>query len=169
MANKIEIRIEQLDSRSVQVVPNKSTAQTLREIADTVGFKLDPKWDSFQIGAKLIDFINDNSDADAKVKNAVKKSALVNLGKGGRSRKIVEFRIEQLDSRSVQVVPNKSTAQTLREIADIVDFKLDPKWDSFQIGSKLIDFINQNDGKNAKLKDEVKKAAVVILTCKKLA
>lgn len=81
--SNFELRIEQLENRSIQIVPNKNVAATLRSIAEGVGFKLEEKWDSFQIGAKLIDFINENSDENAKLKDAVKKAAVVNVSLAG--------------------------------------------------------------------------------------
>lgn len=88
--SNFELRIEQLENRSIQIVPNKNVAATLRSIAEGVGFKLEDKWDSFQIGAKLIDFINENSDENAKLKDAVKKAAVVNVSLAGAESSVAK-------------------------------------------------------------------------------
>lgn len=88
--SNFELRIEQLENRSIQIVPNKNVAATLRSIAEGVGFKLEEKWDSFQIGAKLIDFINENSDENAKLKDAVKKAAVVNVSLAGAESSVAK-------------------------------------------------------------------------------
>lgn len=71
----MEFRIEQLENRSIQIVPNKNITATLRDISKLVGFNLEEKWDGFQIGAKLIDFINNlEKPATTEKENAMENN-----------------------------------------------------------------------------------------------
>lgn len=73
--NNVEFRIEQLENRSIQIVPNKNMTATLRDISKLVGFNLEEKWDGFQIGAKLIDFINNlEKPATTEKENAMENN-----------------------------------------------------------------------------------------------
>lgn len=39
--NNVEFRIEQLENRSIQIVPNKNMTATLRDVSKLVGFNLE--------------------------------------------------------------------------------------------------------------------------------
>ncbi len=58
-----------------------------------------------------------------------------------------EYVIERLDSGSISMYKiYDNTKAGLREAAAAVGFEVDPKWTTQQLGSKLIDFVNEKKG-----------------------
>ena len=58
-----------------------------------------------------------------------------------------EYIIQRLDSGSISMYKvYDNTKAGLREAAASVGFKVDPKWTTQQLRSKLIDFVNEKKG-----------------------
>ena len=94
---------------------------SLRECAESVGFEYDPKWTTQQFGSKLVKEYGD-----------------------GKIAEIGEYTITKRDSGAIEsyrVYDN--TKGALREIAEKIHFEYNPDWTTRQLGSKLVDEINQ--------------------------
>lgn len=93
---------------------------SLREVAEKVGFEIDPKWNTRQTGANLIKAHGEGNMAE-----------------------IGEYTIVKRDSGTIETYRTyANTMEALREIASAIGFELDPKWNTRQCGSKLINKIN---------------------------
>lgn len=97
-----------------------NTKGALREVAEQEGFEYDPNWNTRQFGAKLCKQFGD-----------------------GRQATLGCYNIYILDTETVEVYRTyDNTKGALREIAEKIGFEVDPKWNTQQFGSKLVDFIN---------------------------
>ncbi|MCM1036229.1 MAG: hypothetical protein NC406_02740 [Bacteroides sp.] len=93
---------------------------SLRECADAQGFQYDPKWNTRQFGAKLIEQYGEGNIAE-----------------------IGEYTIVKRDSGSIETYRTyANTIGAIREIAGAIGFEINEKSNTRQNGSKLIDFIN---------------------------
>ena len=98
-----------------------NTKGALREMAEHENFEYDPNWNTRQFGDKLCKQFGDGKEATVGCYN-----------------------IYLRDSGTVEVYRTyDNTKGALREIAEKVGFEVDPKWNSQQLGSKLVDFINK--------------------------
>lgn len=115
--------IKQADDKSITVFQEYSnTLESLRQIAEELGFEYDPKWTTRQFGNKL-------------VKEFGNEKGFVFSGNNG---------VRILESGSVDSYSwYQNTMEGLRTIADKCGFKLDPKWNTRTFGAKLIDYIEQ--------------------------
>lgn len=93
---------------------------SLREASETAGFEYEEKWNTRTFGSKLCkEFGN------------------------GKEAQVGNFFIKVLESGSIETYRSyDNTKAALREIAENVGFEVDPKWTTRQLGSKLIDVIN---------------------------
>ena len=98
-----------------------NTKGALREMAEHENFEYDPNWNTRQFGDKLCKQFGDGKEATVGCYN-----------------------IYLRDSGTVEVYRTyDNTKGALREIAEKVGFEVDPKWNTQQLGSKLVDFINK--------------------------
>ena len=94
----------------------------MRECAEKNGMEYDPNWTTRQFGAKLI-----------------KQFGEGNLAEVG------EFTITKRESGSFEIYQVfGNTKAALREISEKIGFEYDPKWNTQNFASKLVDFINSN-------------------------
>ena len=94
----------------------------MRECAEKNGMEYDPNWTTRQFGAKLI-----------------KQFGEGNLAEVG------EFTITKRESGSFEIYQVfENTKAALREISEKIGFEYDPKWNTQNFASKLVDFINSN-------------------------
>lgn len=109
------------DSGSIRVCKIYDNVKgSLRECAESNGFKYDPEWTTRQFGAKLIKEFGSNKMAE-----------------------IGEYTIVQRDNGSIESFRiYDNTKGALREIAEIVGLEYDPKWTTRQFGAKLIKYID---------------------------
>lgn len=95
---------------------------SLREAAEKSGFNYDPAWNTRQFGHKLVSEFGENKMAT-----------------------IGEYVIiEKIDGGIETYRTYDNTKGALREISEKSGFEFDPEWNTRQLGSKLIDYINQN-------------------------
>lgn len=95
---------------------------SLREIAESKGFAYDTNWTTRQFGTKLIK----------------------ELGEGNMAE-VGEYTIVRSDSGSIETYRHYgNTKGALREIAESINFKYEPTWNTQTFGSKLIDYVNSN-------------------------
>lgn len=95
---------------------------SLREISEQKGFEYDPEWNVRQFGRKLCKEFGD-----------------------GKLAFVGDYVIRVLDSGSIETYRTYGVQkEALREIAEKVGFEYDKEWTTQQLGSKLIDFINDN-------------------------
>ncbi len=93
---------------------------SLRECAKSVGFAVDPKWNTQDLGRKLVKEYGDGSTAE-----------------------IGEYTISRDSSGHVdtyRVFGN--TIAILRKIASELGMEQHPNWNTRQLGNKIIDFVN---------------------------
>ena len=94
---------------------------SLREAAETVGFEYDPKWTTRQFGTKLCKQYGDGSYAQ-----------------------VGNYYVKVLNSGAIECYREYDNQKAaLREIAQKIGFEFDPKWNTRQFGSKLIDALNK--------------------------
>lgn len=93
---------------------------SLREIAESKGFEYDPSWNTQQFGARLIKEFGEGSEAHVDNYVIVKKD----------NGHIDTYRTYE------------NTKEALRSISSATGFELDSNWTTRQIGSKLIEFLN---------------------------
>ncbi len=94
----------------------------MRECAEKNGMEYDPNWTTRQFGAKLI-----------------KQFGEGNLAEVG------EFTITKRESGSFEIYQVfENTKAALREISEKIGFEYDPKWNTQNFASKLVDFINSH-------------------------
>lgn len=93
---------------------------SLREIAESKGFEYDPSWNTQQFGVKIIKEFGEGNEAHVDNYMIVKKD----------NGHIDTYRTYG------------NTMEALRNISSAVGFEFDSKWNTRQMGSKLIDFIN---------------------------
>lgn len=99
----------------------------LREVAETIGFEVNPEWNTRQLGKNLIEHITGEH---------VKTNEYASAVSG-------EYVIFKEESGSIQVFKDYDNVKgALREIAEQLGFEYDPAWTTRQFGSKLIDRIN---------------------------
>lgn len=95
---------------------------SLREIAASKGFEVDPNWNTRTFGAKLIKEFGDGNMAE-----------------------VGEYTIVKRANQSIETYRTyANTLGALREIAAEVGFEINEKSNTRQNGSKLVDFINAN-------------------------
>ena len=95
---------------------------SLREAAEAIGFEYDPDWTTRQFGSKLV---KEHGD--------------------GRIAEVGEYTIVKRDSGTIETYRTyDNTKGALREIAAAVGFEINENSNTRQIGSKLVDFINDN-------------------------
>jgi len=97
-----------------------NTKGALREVAEQEGFEYDPNWNTRQFGAKLCKQFGDGQQATVGC-----------------------YTIYIRGTETVEVYRTYDNIKgALREIAEKIGFEVDPKWNTQQFGSKLVDFIN---------------------------
>jgi hypothetical protein len=97
-----------------------NTKEALREIAKQENYEYDPNWNTRQFGAKLCKQFGDGQQATVGCYTVYIRS-----------------------TETVEVYRTyDNTKGALREIAEKLGFEVDPKWNTQQFGSKLVDFIN---------------------------
>lgn len=95
---------------------------SLREAAEAIGFEYDPDWTTRQFGSKIV---KEHGD--------------------GRIAEVGEYSIVKRDSGTIETYRTyDNTKGALREIAASVGFEINENSNTRQIGSKLVDFINDN-------------------------
>lgn len=98
----------------------ENTKGALREVAEEKNFEVDPKWNTRQFGAKICKEFGNG------------KQAIVGC-----------YNIKVQDSGSIEVYRTyENTKGALREVAEKIGFEYDSNWTTQQLGSKLVDFIN---------------------------
>lgn len=113
------ITVEENDSISVHRIYD-NVKGSLREIALSIGFEFDPKWDTRTAGRKIIEHLGGKDQAES-------------------GEYIVARRAEgKIDTYRTYA----NTKGALREIAENTGFDFDPKWTTRQFGNKLVDFLN---------------------------
>lgn len=109
------------DDGSIEVFRNYDNVKgSLREIAESKGFEYDPSWNTQQFGARLIKEFGEGSEAHVDNYVIVKKD----------NGHIDTYRTYE------------NTKEALRSISSATGFELDSNWTTRQIGSKLIEFLN---------------------------
>lgn len=109
------------DDGAIEVFRNYDNVKgSLREIAESKGFEYDPSWNTQQFGARLIKEFGEGSEAH--VDNYV----------------IVKNDNGHIDTYRTY----ENTKEALRSISSATGFELDSNWTTRQIGSKLIEFLN---------------------------
>lgn len=93
---------------------------SLREIAETKNFEIDPKWNTQETGRRIVkEFGN------------------------GKIAEIGEYVVTRRDTGKIETYRTYgNTMGALREIAAAVGFEINEKSNTRQNGSKLVDFIN---------------------------
>lgn len=116
-----EYLIEIHENNSVAVFRvYENTKGALREVAEEKNFEFDPNWNTRQFGAKICKEFGDG------------KQAIVGC-----------YNIRVQDNGSIEVYRTyDNTKGALREVAEKIGFEYDPNWTTQQLGSKLVDFIN---------------------------
>ncbi len=95
---------------------------SLREIAETKNFEIDPKWNTRETGRRIVNEFGDGTMAE-----------------------IGEYVVNRLASGKIETYRTYgNTLGALREIAANVGFEINEKSNTRQNGSKLVDFINNN-------------------------
>lgn len=93
---------------------------SLREIAATRDFTIDPKWNTQDTGRHIVKEFGD-----------------------GKIAEVGEYVITRRDSGKIETYRTyANTMEALREIAQNVGFEINEKSNTRQNGSKLVDFIN---------------------------
>ncbi|MCI7548822.1 MAG: hypothetical protein MSA48_09825 [Bacteroides sp.] len=93
---------------------------SLREIAESKGFEYDPSWSTQQFGARLIKEFGEGSEAH-----------------------VDNYMIVKNDNGHIDTYRTyENTKEALRSISSATGFELDSNWTTRQIGSKLIEFLN---------------------------
>ena len=93
----------------------------LREVAEEKNFPFDANWNTRQFGSKICKEFGDGKQATV----------------GG-------YHIRVQDSGSIEIYRTyDNTKAALREISEKVGFEVDPKWNTQQFGSKLVDFLEK--------------------------
>ena len=115
--------IKQDEDKSITVFKEYDNVKaSLRDIAEQLGFKVDPKWNTRQFGSKL-------------VKEHGNQKGYVFVGNNG---------VYVRESGSVNsYIRYENTKEGLREIAKEAGFEVDPKWNTRQFGAKLMDFLDK--------------------------
>ena len=103
----------------------ENTKGAMREMCETAGVDYDNAWTTRQFGNKLF-----NEHVGNKVFDN-----LVTIG---------EYTLQRLESGSYKMLRQYNNVKgVLREISAELGFNYDPKWNTRQFGSKLVDFINE--------------------------
>ena len=93
---------------------------SLREIAESKGFAIDPKWNTQETGRRIVNEFGD-----------------------GKMAEIGEYVVTRRDSGKIETYRTyANTLGALREIAAQIGFEINEKSNTRQNGSKLVDFIN---------------------------
>lgn len=95
---------------------------SLREIAATKNFEIDPKWNTQETGRRIVKEFGDGSIAE-----------------------IGEYVVTRRENGKIETYRTyANTLRALREIAAEVGFEINEKSNTRNNGSKLVDFINAN-------------------------
>ena len=95
---------------------------SLREIAESKNFEIDPKWNTRETGRRIVKEFGD-----------------------GKMAEIGEYVVTRADSGKIETYRTyANTLGALREIAAKVGFEINEKSNTRNNGSKLVDFINAN-------------------------
>ena len=114
------------DDGAIEVFRNYDNVKgSLREIAESKGFEYDPSWNTQQFGARLIKEFGEGSEAHVDNYVIVKKD----------NGHIDTYRTYE------------NTKEALRSISSATGFECDSNWTTRQMGSKLIDFLNNLNNK----------------------
>lgn len=114
------------DDGAIEVFRNYDNVKgSLREIAESKGFEYDPSWNTQQFGARLIKEFGEGSEAHVDNYVIVKKD----------NGHIDTYRTYE------------NTKEALRSIFSATGFEFDSNWTTRQMGSKLIDFLNNLNNK----------------------
>lgn len=114
------------DDGAIEVFRNYDNVKgSLREIAESKGFEYDPSWNTQQFGARLIKEFGEGSEAHVDNYVIVKKD----------NGHIDTYRTYE------------NTKEALRSISSATGFGFDSNWTTRQMGSKLIDFLNNLNNK----------------------
>lgn len=93
---------------------------SLREIAESKGFAIDPKWNTQETGRRIVNEFGD-----------------------GKMAEIGEYVVTRRDSGKIETYRTyANTLGALRDIAAQIGFEINEKSNTRQNGSKLVDFIN---------------------------
>ena len=116
-----EYIIQREESGSIVVYRIYDNAKgALREVAEQKNFQFDPNWNTRQFGNKICKEFGD-----------------------GKQATVGCYHIRVQDSGSIEIYRTyDNTKGALREMSEKVGFEVDPKWNTQQFGSKLVDFIN---------------------------
>ena len=113
---------------------------------------------AFQISLlmnKIAEIVNDDANLGGIVESTLELSAVTNLKafdtpkklQGKKSAIVGDFSVEIMTDNKVVVKKGgaacANTKGALREIAEKVGFAFDPKWNTQQLGNKLVNYINQ--------------------------
>ncbi len=111
------------DSGSVRVCKiYDNVIGSLREIAATKNFEIDPKWNTQETGRRIVKEFGDGSIAE-----------------------IGEYVVTRRENGKIETYRTyANTLGALREIAAEVGFEINEKSNTRNNGSKLVDFINAN-------------------------
>ena len=117
-----EYIIQREESGSIVVYRIYDNAKgALREVAEEKNFPFDANWNTRQFGSKICKEFGDGKQATV----------------GG-------YHIRVQDSGSIEIYRTyDNTKAALREISEKVGFEVDPNWNTQQLGSKLIDFLEK--------------------------
>lgn len=111
------------DNNSVRVCRiYDNVIASLREICQKEGMEVDPKWNTQDLGRKVIKRFGDGNMAE-----------------------VGEYVVTKRPSGSIETYRTyANTMGALREIAAKIGFEILPKWNTQDTGRKLVDFINAN-------------------------
>lgn len=110
------------DSGSIRVCRIYDNVKgSLREVAALKEFEVDPKWTTQELGRRIVKEFGDGSMAEIGEYFVTRRS----------TGKIESYRTYD------------NTKGALREIAEAVGFEVNPEYNTRQLGSKLVDFINE--------------------------
>lgn len=101
----------------------KSTMAALKEIAVANGFEVSPKWNTQDLGRRL----------------------LAQFCNGAKEGTIGEYQIEREANQRINVIRTFSnTIEGLRQCADTIKFPYEKDWNSQYFGNVLVNYIENN-------------------------
>ncbi len=134
-----EYTIEIEDSGHVSVLRVFSNAwATMVQLAEENNFKVLPKWNTQDLGRHLVKEFGDGTEA-----------------------KFNDITVRKRDNNSIEVfqeVQERKVTSTLKDIASKLNFEVEEKWNTQQLGSKLVDYLTENKASADKILKTPKKS-----------
>ena len=134
-----EYTIEIEDSGHVSVLRVFSNAwATMVQLAEENNFKVLPNWNTQDLGRHLVKEFGDGTEA-----------------------KFNDITVRKRDNNSIEVfqeVQEGKVKNTLKDIASKLNFEVEAKWNTQQLGSKLVDYLTENKASADKILKTPKKS-----------